>query len=105
MIYLFLARPVGLCKIGYSCAPQERFLTVSACSPVELELYGAREGGLRTERHLHEKLKQYRVRYEWFSFNDDVVEAFENQRNIDGEDKNAAARARRYVRADYKGGF
>lgn len=54
-------------KIGYSLDPEKRLQHIRVGNPEEAVLLGKIDGTPRTERALHWKLRQYRLRGEWFS--------------------------------------
>lgn len=54
-------------KIGFSADLDGRIRSLNVGSPVVLTLIGSVEAGVSFERALHHKLKQYRIKGEWFS--------------------------------------
>lgn len=72
-VYFIQARESGHFKIGYSSNhPVSRLLSFQTGNPDELVLRGWFKGSQRDERHLHELLRAYRVRGEWFRNTDRV---------------------------------
>ncbi len=61
-----------LFKFGIAASPR-RIHDVQACSPIELIVVGTVEGSLQTERNIHQTLKRYRVRGEWFRLPESIV--------------------------------
>lgn len=78
MIYLIADKERKYCKIGHSKNPKNRLITLQIGSPVEVEIILTKEGTCETEKFLHEKFKQYKLRGEWFIFNTEIVDYIRN---------------------------
>lgn len=79
MIYLIAAKEVSVCKIGYTkCKLEQRLRGIQGHNAFLLEILRVREGSRALERALHEKLKDERIRGEWFHLNDRVLKEFDN---------------------------
>ena len=66
-IYFIEAPAHRLIKIGASISPKRRLANLQAWSPTPLELIAQAKGCRLGEAYLHHKLRDLRVRGEWFS--------------------------------------
>ena len=70
-LYIYAIKEVetGVVKIGISCDPLKRIKTLQTGNSSRLEIVAIRHApnGLADERAAHERLKDFRVRGEWFS--------------------------------------
>ena len=70
-LYIYAIKEVetGAVKIGISCDPLKRIKTLQTGNSSRLEIVAIRHApnGLADERAAHERLKDFRVRGEWFS--------------------------------------
>ncbi len=53
-------------KVGISCSPNGRLMTLQTGNPRKLTLIHKFEGTHRTEADIHEKLKEFNIKGEWF---------------------------------------
>lgn len=65
-VYFLHAPAVGMVKIGRSRNIEQRMIDLRCASPVPLKLIMTVDGGLTTERMMHERFKPYRKHGEWF---------------------------------------
>jgi len=73
--YIYCVRAVnGLCKIGRSSNPEERFSSLITMSPVDLFLEHTvfSDNYVLAEAFLHDELKAYRHHGEWFDLPDSI---------------------------------
>jgi hypothetical protein len=67
-VYFIKCPANGLIKIGWTVRhPDLRFLGLSAASPVDLEKIGVLRTRRYTEKRLHRRFRNLRVKGEWFS--------------------------------------
>lgn len=74
--YVYFIRPVGMIgpiKIGCSHNPEQRRRQLRLCSPVDLEVVGAIEGGLGDEYAVQAYLADHQSHGEWFLANSQVL--------------------------------
>jgi len=76
-VYFIYASEVDRIKIGYTngVSVERRLADLSCASPCSLELYclfsNVRQG---LESAIHKRFKKYRIRGEWFDFDDSIKE-------------------------------
>lgn len=73
-VYFIVAPHIGLVKIGFSVDLKTRLATISACSPVPVELAASLLGGYELENDLHWRFANSRVRGEWFDYSCEIQE-------------------------------
>lgn len=73
-VYFLRAEVVGLVKIGTAVCLRKRVQAIHSASPVKLSYLGHVEGGRLREVELHAKFDEHRVRGEWFSPADELLE-------------------------------
>jgi len=61
----FVAAP-GRIKVGYTKQPERRLRSLQATDMEPLTTLGVIDGDRTTEKHLHEMLREHRLRGEWF---------------------------------------
>lgn len=66
MIYVVQMGPDGPVKIGYSKKPYSRIRSMRTAWPYEPIVLAIIKGDKDREREIHAKLRQYRLRGEWF---------------------------------------
>lgn len=76
LVYIFQVVGVDIVKIGVSDNPWYRLVAIQGCNPYELRLVQAtdprpRHEAMTIERLAHEKLKDKRIRGEWFACSPD----------------------------------
>lgn len=76
MIYLIATDDRAFCKIGRSIDPAKRLSALQTAWPRPLALMATRDEADYFERQLHEHLAKFRVRGEWFTFTDEVLDIF-----------------------------
>jgi hypothetical protein len=66
-VYLVWALGTTFWKIGFTSLPLRRRLSLlNTASPFPLLLQGARFGSYKDEKRLHQRLRQFHYRGEWF---------------------------------------
>ena len=72
-------------KIGRSNNIERRFKSISAMSPVALELYGVikTDNYCKLESELHERLSKYRLHGEWFALNEGILMELQDKYGLD----------------------
>jgi hypothetical protein len=66
---VYILRPVGMLgpvKIGASCRPKDRLLTLAYWSPFPLEIVAAIPGNVQLESKIHKCLAEHHSHHEWF---------------------------------------
>jgi hypothetical protein len=77
MVYLIVCEENMTCKIGYSYDNAKGRLTHLRCaSPYDIELKYWINGDQLEERRLHEHFDKYRLKREWFTLTDEILEYF-----------------------------
>lgn len=66
--HVYFIMGAGMTKIGVSTNVEQRFVAISAMSPVPLELVGYFPGTWRDENALHLQYAEFRSHGEWFRF-------------------------------------
>jgi len=79
-VYFIRAGVDGPIKIGYTRYPRRRISNLQTASPVQLRLVAVIEGRRADEAKLHEDLRAYRIRGEWFADCPEVRAAIANGR-------------------------
>lgn len=74
MIYMFRLGPDGPVKIGVSDAPYHRICSILSCFPQQPVILAIMPGDLAEETRLHEMFEQHRLRGEWFSPADEILD-------------------------------
>jgi hypothetical protein len=69
---VYFIRGGDLVKIGKANHPEMRLRELQTGSPFALELLLTLEGGTQEERALHKRFIAYRVRNEWFRYEDEI---------------------------------
>lgn len=77
LIYFVRVKPDGPIKIGVTgdTTPETRIVGIQVGCPWEIELIGSVPGEWSDEQRLHQRLSAYRLRGEWFSPHEKVLEA------------------------------
>ena len=60
-------------KVGYTNNLTQRFSNIQNGNSEKLSVILTFQGGLSTEKALHSKLRRYRIRGEWFAYNNEVL--------------------------------
>lgn len=83
----FIGYDGGPIKIGHSVNPTARLVDLQMGSHEDLRILATMPGGLRKERELHRRFAAHRLRGEWFSPVEEVLEFVRevNGGRIDGE--------------------
>ena len=71
-VQIYFIRMSDTVKIGFSKSAVHRCNALQTANPYTLELLGYFNGQIHDENQIHEELDRYRIRGEWFEFNDDV---------------------------------
>jgi hypothetical protein len=74
LAYFVQAGTDGLIKIGHARDIGSRMCELQTGCPNELTLLAVEPGGRDTERRLHARFLEYRIRGEWFSPNPEILE-------------------------------
>ena len=74
MIYFIQQETTNYIKIGYARDPNQRLIQLRTASPYKLVLLGIMDGGTQTEDEIHSLFNSSRVRGEWFSPSDDLLQ-------------------------------
>jgi CTP:phosphocholine cytidylyltransferase-like protein len=85
IIYFILDTNSNAVKIGYSTLNnlKKRIIQLQIGSPNELKILGVIYGDRQTENQIHEHFSQYRIRGEWFAYNDEIIKYIDNSWNFD----------------------
>jgi hypothetical protein len=75
-VYLIENADRGTCKIGDSLNPEARLATLLTSSPDDLVLRSAFRGSPADERALHKNFAAFRLRREWFRFDEQIAVEF-----------------------------
>ena len=67
MIYFIRGKESGNIKIGYSIHPNKRKDYLQTSHYEDLEVIGLLHGSLNDEARIHEMFKEFRIRGEWYS--------------------------------------
>jgi hypothetical protein len=76
MIYLIIEQKKEYCKIGFSKNPVKRLSSMQTSHHCNLEILHIIEGDIKEEKLLHRKFENYKVKNEWFTFNDEILGYF-----------------------------
>lgn len=76
MIYLIVIDELKACKIGFARDVERRIANLQAGCPLQYRMVATREGDVLLERAIHRSIAHHKLRNEWFSLNDEVLEAF-----------------------------
>ena len=79
MIYL-ISYDNQFLKIGYTKNINKRLCQLQVSSPVKLEVLHLIDGNTILEKELHVLFKDLRTSGEWFSFDNSILEYFENKK-------------------------
>tara|TARA_R110002126_G_scaffold287993_1_gene441210 strand:+ start:40544 stop:41032 length:489 start_codon:yes stop_codon:yes gene_type:complete len=84
MIYLIADYSAQAIKIGYTnCDPLKRLSQLQCGNSNKLTLLNTIKGGLSSESKLHLIFDKYHKRGEWFHMNDEIMEYFNEQENVE----------------------
>lgn len=72
-VYFAWSPEAASVKIGYSSNIKKRLIGLQTSSPYELVLFAYITGNKEFEAALHENLKDYRLKGEWFMTSDKVI--------------------------------
>ena len=72
---LYLIRNDDKLKIGYTDDLERRLKQYNTHNP-DYELIATRKGTAEFETFLHHRFKQYRIKGEWFIYNEDIIKDF-----------------------------
>ena len=82
MSYLYAIRTLeaGYVKIGHSVRPNSRLVEIAVGCPYNVELYAIKKvkNAPAEEKFLHSLLSKYRMRGEWFRWNETIEELLSN---------------------------
>lgn len=73
---IYVVRCLDFVKIGHAKNPIDRMSDLQIGNPFALELVATYPGGGWIEWHLHKSMKAFRVRGEWFHWNDESRRLF-----------------------------
>ena len=76
--YIIYSHQNKAVKIGYASDLASRISALQISTPEKLSLIFAFEGGKETEKTLHTLLHKYRLRGEWFVYNEEVLSVLLN---------------------------
>lgn len=85
MIYLIADEALTVCKIGTSVNAKRRIGMIQTSCPFKINLICERDGDFSTERAMHNALAQWRIRGEWFHYNQEVLDIFQDHQGGSGE--------------------
>lgn len=85
MIYFIQVGENGLIKIGYSRNPDKRLETIQSNNHEILNPLGKIPGSLQREKEIHDDLKEFRHKGEWFKPTHEVLEYIEAIKQVDYE--------------------
>ena len=77
-IQIYFIRMSDTVKIGFSKSAALRCNSLQTANPYTLELLGYFNGHVHDEGHIHEDLSQFRIRGEWFEYNEEVQKYIKN---------------------------
>lgn len=80
-VYLIHNLDSNVLKIGFSKNPKSRLSQLRISTHENLELLYFFRGSESKESELHKKFKNLRLRSEWFSYSDEIINFFKNQNN------------------------
>lgn len=83
MIYLIECSKTNSCKIGYASNPENRLAQLQTGNPFALDLISTIEGDIPKEKEIHKLFKEFRLKGEWFIYNQKIKEYF----NVEDEYK------------------
>lgn len=101
-IYFIQQGHFGPIKIGYSTNTASRFSALKTATHAHLRFLGEIAGSQSDERRLHEKFAAHRIRREWFTPTQDLIDyirmvlnanPFLDWHDADNQEREAAARA------------
>lgn len=75
VVYFIYANFVELVKIGFTSHIKRRIKTLNRMSPIDLVILKTIKGSLELERKIHDKFKMFRVKGEWFEYNN-IIKKF-----------------------------
>jgi len=78
MIYFIGNREIKKVKIGYAKNIIRRLKSISAHSPVEVEILGFMKGDVNGEHAIHRHFKEFRLHKEWFELSSPIEKFIEN---------------------------
>ena len=76
MIYLIVCPAMGACKIGFTDSLKNRLTQLQIGCPDALIVHFLVDGSKSNEKQLHEKFKQFKMRGEWFHYNETIKRFF-----------------------------
>lgn len=80
MVYLIHDVTNNSCKIGFSSNPETRLKGLKVGTLNDLKLIAVLYGNFIREKEIHKQFDHYRIRGEWFSYNDEIVKFFKNNK-------------------------
>lgn len=102
--YVYFAKECvknGAIKIGVSTNPHTRVRSLDIGSPNGVVIIAVIPGEIQTEREMHNKFAQYRIKGEWFSPSDELLDFIENLPTFQGKKRKKAKRIPVGVRKEY----
>jgi Meiotically Up-regulated Gene 113 (MUG113) protein len=85
MVYFIQVKNGGPIKVGHATNPEKRFQAVQGCNHEELELITVVTGGCSLEHKIHQDLKKYNLRGEWFHPTKEVIDYMINLKSVECE--------------------
>lgn len=76
LIYLVGDKKFKVLKIGYTTNIKQRLKALQNNCPHKLEILKIKEGSLQQERELLEQFKDFKIRGEWFTWDNSIIAAF-----------------------------
>jgi hypothetical protein len=82
MIYFIGNKEKGFVKIGVAKSVKNRFYSIQADNPYDLEILLELHGNYKVEKYLHNKFKENRIRGEWYKLSKSILDFISNPEMI-----------------------
>lgn len=77
---LYLIKSSSYIKVGYTTNINKRLCAYNTCNP-DYELIDVVEGSKQDESEFHQLISQYRYKFEWFYYNDYIIDMWNKKFN------------------------